>query len=82
MTKKKDDFVLDEMAQAQHDRFVAGLGQPESVEDQLRRQVRSLVDPTTAGNTVFAGMDTFGELEVIKAADVAKDSANEKGKES
>lgn len=72
MTKKKD-VELDEFAQAQHDRFVTGLDQPESDADRAR---------LAAGNTVFAGMDTAGELEVIKAADVAKDSANEKGKES
>ncbi len=72
MSKKKD-VELDEFAQAQHQAFVAGLEQPESDAARARR---------AAGNTAFGGLETVGELEVIKAADVTRDSAKTKGKES
>lgn len=72
MTKKKD-VELDDFAKAQHEAFVRDLGEQRSDADAARLQ---------AGNLAEGGLVTHGELEVIKAADVDKDSADKKGKES
>lgn len=66
MTKRKDDAEktqeLDSFAQAQHAAFLEQLGQPQTDEDKARN---------AAGNLAAGGLQTTGELEVIKAADVA-----------